>query len=62
MARPDRQSPFSQDKGQHKQPADQAAQTNGTQRIEVVEHRLLRDISEAPQGGGKQEQQIGSKL
>ncbi len=62
MAGAGRQPPFRQDEGQHKQPPDQAAQANSAQRIEVIEHHLLRHVPEAPQSGGEKEQQVGCEL
>jgi len=56
MARPDACAPFGQDKGQHQQAADQAAQADCSQSVEMDKNGLLRDIAKAPQGGGKQKQ------
>ena len=59
MARPRWGVLFARDEGQHQQPADQAAQADGAQSIEMNKDGLLRDIAEAPQSGSKKKQQIG---
>ena len=51
-------APLHREQRQDQQAADQATAPHGADRIEMVEHGLLGDVAEAPEGGREQEQAV----